>query len=168
MIYQTSKCPYCGSLVKNMEVKHTKYGSPLIKCVHCQKEYIDNDFKEVATMSNAGLLWERFKVIVASEVFIYGISLFISSLISYLIKYERFYMLSFIIFAILTVFYLILKPWDYSNEIEESAQRLDDPLYRYKLYCSKLYIYENSIYCSMRGTEKSSRNEFGEFIKRKV
>jgi len=54
MIYVTSICPHCKSVIKVMQPKgERQYGSPLRTCQSCNGHYIDKSFIEISLEERA-------------------------------------------------------------------------------------------------------------------
>lgn len=134
------KCPHCNRVVESGTIRETRYGSPFRTCRYCGRTYFDDGYQE------AGLLSEKdFKKIAAQPwECIFGLLLGLpafffakgKSIIDLLKSGGWLFLIFIAIGCIPIVRYLIYNPekdQKLQNEIAESNQRLNDPIYVIRL-----------------------------------
>ena len=130
-VYYTIRCPHCNGIVESGKNRSSKYGSPLRTCRNCGKPYIDDNFVEVAFLSekeikNRSFSWQSIVwALVGILVLFFGISE--SSVIMTIIG-----IILAGIGAVSIISYLRYVPKNDKSlqlELEQSKNRLSNPNY---------------------------------------
>nr|WP_300095274.1 hypothetical protein [Sedimentibacter sp.] len=144
-------CPHCKANF-NVESYYNKLGSPLRKCPACSNTYYDTSVREPALMSPSDFYPKTIGAI-AWCIFISFVIGSAGALIVFgSISLNIFLQAGSLVFLI---YLFILRPWDYSDEINASLERLKDENYlkALKKY-GKFDIASDSAYIKIKNSDK--------------
>ncbi|MPM21836.1 hypothetical protein SDC9_68286 [bioreactor metagenome] len=118
-------CPQCKANF-NVESYYNKLGSPLRKCPGCLNTYYDTSVREPALMSPSDFLPKTIGAIAWCILISFAIGSAVALIAVGSISFDVFLKAGSAVFLI---YVLVLRPWDYRDEINASLERLKDEKY---------------------------------------
>jgi len=141
-VYYYVKCPHCKKIVESGRGRTEQYGSPIRKCQHCGKTYVDNNYVEAAFFNEEQLKkrassWKNY-IWVAIGIWLLVVGIFeaIGEIITIAIVISGIGVFS----IIYNYSYEPNNDKSLQEELEKSKERLSNPQYIITLYKAGSFV----------------------------